>query len=51
MWHKVSVVVTTEFFNEWYPKLCIMLKLLEFERINDVTKIARDHSFLLYVLM
>ena len=51
MRHKVSVMFPTEFFNEWYPKLCIMLKLYEFERINDVTKIARDHSFLLCVLM
>jgi hypothetical protein len=44
MRHKVPVVLTTEFFNEGYPKLGVMLKLLEFERINDITKITRDHA-------
>jgi len=44
MWHEITVVFTTEFLNEWYPKLCIMLKFLELERINDITQIARDHS-------
>jgi len=27
-----------------YPKLCVMLKLLELEGINNITKAARNHS-------
>jgi len=45
MRQKVPVVFTAEFFNEWYPKLSVMLKLLEFERINDITDAAgNDYS-------
>jgi len=31
-----------------YPKLCIMLKLFESEWVNDVTKVARNHSSSFY---
>jgi len=43
-------VLASEFFNERNPKPCIMLEFFEFEWINDITKRAGDHYFLLYAL-
>jgi hypothetical protein len=38
------MVLATKFLHQGYPDFPVMLKLLELERVNDVTQIAGDHG-------
>jgi hypothetical protein len=39
------MMITTEFFDEWYPEFPVVFKLSEFVRIDYVTYIASNHVF------
>lgn len=38
------MVLATKFLHQEYSDFSVMLKLLEFERVNDVTQMAGDHG-------
>jgi hypothetical protein len=44
-WQEVTMVFSTESFNQWNPDFPVVLKFMELERVDGVTQIAGNHGF------